>query len=487
MLRSLPGLSGRLFTRALIGAFAFAGAVSAASAQTTVTLNQPDSEVVWATIRGGSYANTNDQSVLATRSADNYEYNRRALLKFDTENSIPAGANVTSAVLTLTVKDGSADATRTIAAYQTSLSWTESEVTWNRRRSGQDWNAAGGDFGSKLDDAVVGNSPGTKVSFDVTALVKAAVAGSLGSSRYTRIALVDKDGSTADSYREFYRPDNSTASVRPTLKVTYGTSTTVSTPPPPPPSGSTSTLRVLHWNIHHGGLGTDGVWDPARIAKWIAKFNPDIISLNEMERNDGYSHNTDEPVTMAALLKTATGRTWYWKFYTLSGGSNGIGCMILSRFPLIGADNQTLSGGRSAVNFEISVNGRTVNFTSTHLHPDSSSYRKEEINELTSWQKGKAEQRIVVGDFNATYTSTENSMMKQTYYDSWAVAQANGTDIAYAGNESGVTRNGRIDFIYYSHGSANLTLKSSQVYDTRDSSGHMPSDHRPLMSVFTVK
>src|SRR4051812_28685865 len=206
MLRSLPGLSGRLFTRALIGAFAFAGAVSAASAQTTVTLNQPDSQVVWATIRGGSYADRNDQSVLATRSADNYEYNRRALLKFDTENNAPAGANVTSAVLTLTVKSGSADATRTIAAYQTSLSWTESEVTWNQRRSGQDWNAAGGDFGSKLDDAVVGNSPGTKVSLDVTALVKAAVAGSLGSSRYTRIALVDKDGSTADSYREFYRP-----------------------------------------------------------------------------------------------------------------------------------------------------------------------------------------------------------------------------------------------------------------------------------------
>ncbi len=32
-----------------------------------------------------------------------------------------------------------------------------------------------------------------------------------------------------------------------------------------------------------------------------------------------------------------------------------------------------------------------------------------------------------------------------------------------------------------------LVLKSSQVYDTRDANGVTPSDHKPLMSVFTVK
>jgi endonuclease/exonuclease/phosphatase family metal-dependent hydrolase len=94
---------------------------------------------------------------------------------------------------------------------------------------------------------------------------------------------------------------------------------------------------------------------------------------------------------------------------------------------------------------------------------------------------------VIAGDFNATYTSTENAMMKDTYYDSWAVAQANNTDIAYSGNEAGNTRNGRIDFIYYSHDASGLALKSSQVYDTRDANGVTPSDHKPLMSVFTMK
>jgi len=120
--------------------------------------------------------------------SDNLEYNRRALLKFDTENTIPKGSVVTSALMTVTVKTGSSDASRTIGAYQTSLSWTETEVTWKQRRNGESWPTPGGDYGSKLDDAVVGNTAGTKVTFDVTALVKAAVAGQLGSSRYTRLA-----------------------------------------------------------------------------------------------------------------------------------------------------------------------------------------------------------------------------------------------------------------------------------------------------------
>ena len=196
----VSGHGARLFTRALMIVAAFSGA-SAASAQTTISLNQPSSQVVSATIRGGTHADSNDQWTLETRAADNLDYNRRALIKFDTENTIPKGSAVTSATLTVTVKSGSTDSSRTIAAYQTSLSWTENEVTWHQRRDGQNWQTSGGDYGSKLDTAVASNVAGSKVSFDVTALVKAAVAGTLG-SRYTRIALMDVDGSSSSSYRE---------------------------------------------------------------------------------------------------------------------------------------------------------------------------------------------------------------------------------------------------------------------------------------------
>jgi hypothetical protein len=47
--------------------------------------------------------------------------------------------------------------------------------------------------------------------------------------------------------------------------------------------------------------------------------------------------------------------------------------------------------------------------------------------------------------------------------------------------------NARIDSIYYSHGASGLVLQSSRVFDPRDAKGGMPSDHRPVLSVFTIR
>src|SRR5206468_65568 len=227
---------------------AFASSTLSVSAQTTVSLSNPSSDVVFATIRGGSYADRNLPSLLATRASSDPEYHRRALLKFDTHNRIPKGSTVTSALLTVTVKNGSEDSTRSIAAYQVTTSWNEHQVTWHKRRTAKAWMSAGGDFGSKLDHKTVSNAHGSKVTFNVTALVREAVAGQLGSSRYTRVALVDLDGSSAASYREYYTPADSNSSNRPVLKVTYSHSSSgssssgssQSTPAPAPAPSSSS-------------------------------------------------------------------------------------------------------------------------------------------------------------------------------------------------------------------------------------------------------
>jgi endonuclease/exonuclease/phosphatase family metal-dependent hydrolase len=190
---------------------------------------------------------------------------------------------------------------------------------------------------------------------------------------------------------------------------------------------------------------------------------------------------------MAALMKQYTGKTWYYEFTTATGSLNGNGNLILSRFPFDTTEIRTLSHSRAAVNVVINVNGRAINITSTHLDADSTSYRLQEIGELTAWQKGLAEPRIIAGDFNAWPSTTENTTMKATYVDSWAQAQTDGTAVAYPGNTAGNTRNSRIDYIYYSKGATVLKLVSSQVFDVRDANGVMPSDHRPVLSTFTVK
>jgi endonuclease/exonuclease/phosphatase family metal-dependent hydrolase len=473
----------RAFSRAFQSALLIVGGVSAASAQTTVTINQPGTQVVFGTVRGGSYANTNDSTLLATRSSDNLEYERRALLKFDTQNTIPVGAAVSSAQLTLTVKLGSADASRAIGVHQVTQSWTEGQVTWNKKRTGESWNTPGVDIGSLITQKTVGNTPGTKVTLDVTSLVKAAVSGSLGASRYTRVVLVDLEASTSGSYREFYTPATSTAANRPTLTVTYGGA---AAPPPPPPPPSGSTLRVLQWNTHHGGYGTDGVWDPDRLIRKAASFRPDIVSMNEVERYTSWG-NADDPALFTSLMTRYTGQTWYYKFTTATGAARGNGNLIMSRFPFDADDTQLLSHYRAAIDVTIHVNGRAINFVSTHLDADSTPYRLQEIGELTTWARSLAEQRIVAGDINAWPGSTENATMKTTYYDSWAEAQADGTAISYPGNTAGNTRSSRIDYIYYSKTASGLQLNSSQVFDVRDANGVMPSDHRPVMSIFTVR
>jgi hypothetical protein len=41
--------------------------------------------------------------------------------------------------------------------------------------------------------------------------------------------------------------------------------------------------------------------------------------------------------------------------------------------------------------------------------------------------------------------------------------------------------------VWFAKVTTRLYLKGVQVFDTRDSSGVMPSDHRPLMATFEVK
>jgi endonuclease/exonuclease/phosphatase family metal-dependent hydrolase len=480
---SMRMIVSRVCAYALVAATA-AATVTSAAAQTTVILNQAKPDVVYATLRAGTYANTNYQTVLTTRGADTNttSSHRQALLKFDTEHRIPFGANVTSASVTLTVKSGSAvDTTRTIGAYQVTTSWDETEATWNHRRTSSAWMSAGGDLGTLLAKQVVSNVTGTKVTYDVTSLVQAAVAGKLGTSRYTRIALVDVDTETTDSTRNFYTPDEANSALRPTLKVVYGASSA-----PTVSSSNSTTLRVLQWNSQHGGYGTDGVLDPARFIKKAASFKPDLFSINEVERYDSYA-NYDAPVKLAALMNQYTGQTWYWKFATNAGGADGRGNMILSRFPFTATGSRPLGHNGVGLDVAVNVNGRTVNFTSTHLYYNSTDWRLDQIGELLSWETGLAEQRIIVGDFNTQPGTTESLKMTATYVDSWAKAQSDGTAIAYPDNPTGKTRNTRLDYIYYSKGATALKLISSQVFDVRDSNGVMPSDHRPVLSVFSVK
>jgi endonuclease/exonuclease/phosphatase family metal-dependent hydrolase len=262
---------------------------------------------------------------------------------------------------------------------------------------------------------------------------------------------------------------------------------TVTSAPPPP--ASSAELRVVEWNTHHGGYGTDGVYSPDRLATWVAKMNPDVVFFNEIEKNDSWGHQ-DQPEVYKSLLQQKTGRTWYYVFAQEFGqwGSNGKGNLILSRYPITVTDRYELvhNADRSVALATITVNNRDITLICTHLDPYDQSLRLTQATEVTGWASAQPENRIIAGDMNAWPDQSSIAHFTRTYKDSWAVAAANGTAVAFAGN-NGETRSGRIDYIFYSGGASDLSVRSSQVVDTRDGNGTMPSDHRPVLTVFNVR
>ena len=277
-------------------------------------------------------------------------------------------------------------------------------------------------------------------------------------------------------------------STAPTAAVAVATTTTaVTSTPAPAPTTTGVKLRVLQWNLHHG-VGTDGKYDIDRIATWAAKMTPDIVMLNEVEKYTGWG-NEDQPARYEAMLEAKTGRKWYGFFAQEFGDwtSPGKGHLILSTYPMDATDRVAISYDRVISDVAITVNGRPISLVITHLDPDSSTRRLAQAQEVTTWASAHQENRILTGDMNAWPDQTSIAQFNTAYADSWTVATSKGAAYQFSSlAPDGATKKGRIDYIFYSKNASNLVVLSSQVYDTRDSSGYMPSDHRPVVTTFEV-
>jgi endonuclease/exonuclease/phosphatase family metal-dependent hydrolase len=241
-----------------------------------------------------------------------------------------------------------------------------------------------------------------------------------------------------------------------------------------------ATLKVMDWNIHHG-VDTGGANNLDRVATRIVSANAHIVSLNEVEKRNGYNDNADEPAVLESLLESKTGVPWYGCFAQIHGAANGQGNLVLSRIRIDACDRRLLSAERSVARATVSLNGTVITVFSTHLDDASASTRTTQVVELTSWAAQAPQQRLIMGDLNAGATSAELQPLRAAWEDAWPAAVAAGTAISYPGNTAGNTRNSRIDYIWRSHGATKLALQSAQVYDT----GTI-SDHRPVSATYAV-
>jgi len=482
-----PFCTLRSIYRLVIVLIAIGTVPAALSAQTTVTLSTPGTHITDdMTIQGGSSGMVDFSSSDALASkVSSPDYTRRFLLKIDTQNYFPANVPVQSAYLYLTLKKAESSENRPLTAFYVNRSFVKYETNWYYYRSGQAWSTAGGDLGGNFGTTYVGGSVGTTYRFDVTNLVQRTVNGEFG-SRYTRIAIVDTGGNTSGNYREFHSTRSSNSGARPRLVITYGGSSSPTTAPapaptPPPPSGTT--LRVMQWNIKKT-KGSDGACSPDRITNAIVAQNVHVVSLNEVNFYSGVcAYTFDMGAHLQSLMQQKTGVTWYKQHVNVYGGTNGYGNVILSRYPPVASGSTLLSNSRGVAEMTINVNGRNVTLFSTHVDYDSY-WRPIQISEAMRWLGNFGEPRIMMGDFNTWPNTNEYYSLASAYQDAWLAGVDAGTASSF--NGTGATRgDSRLDYVFYSRVSA-LALTGVKVPDVRVN-GVYPSDHEPIVAVFTVR
>ena len=306
------------------------------------------------------------------------------------------------------------------------------------------------------------------------------------------------DGQTSTAASPSHKYSTS-GNFTPTLKITTSAGATANASTLLSVSGSSSSvkLRVMEANIFYGGRGTDNIINLTRDAAWIAKMNPDVVSLIEV------LGGSNDPQTLTSLVKQKTGISWYYSYAPKYPGCPE-GVMILSKWPIVSSSQYFMKYQMPIAQATLSVGGKRVNFFSTHFQwpASASSERQAEANQLVSFANKFAEPRIIAGDLNAQDGTPEINIVEQKFLSGWNTALSHNTAVAYSDNPPDPytrTRKSRIDHVFYSKGATNLSVTAAKVPDTRnlairpvikigtsDDKGVRPSDHNFMTVDFTV-
>ena len=161
-------------------------------------------------------------------------------------------------------------------------------------------------------------------------------------------------------------------------------------------------LRILSYNIHHAE-GVDGKLDIPRIAQVILSVEPDLVALQEVDKNTIRTGKVNQDIELSRLTKM---NCVFGSNITFQGGQYGNA--ILSKFPIIKNKNFLLpnvdSGEqRGLLQSRIQIsNKENVLFFSTHLdHRRSDTERlasAKAINQIIGLDNKSP--AILAGDFN---------------------------------------------------------------------------------------
>lgn len=232
--------------------------------------------------------------------------------------------------------------------------------------------------------------------------------------------------------------------------------------------GDSPTLRVVTYNIHHGE-GSDGVVDLDRIAAILKGMDPDIVCLQEVDRNLPRTDWADMPALMAEKLGMAVA---YGVNYRFSGGEYGVA--TLTRLPLLNEKNTPLANPdnkepRGCLTVTVRWEGREVEVHNTHLGL-SGPERAAQVTDLLGIIRPELP-TLLLGDLNEGPDAPGVARLREVLPDTWAGGEE-------AGTLPGAKTPRRIDFIL---ASPHFAAVESVIHDTPET--RAASDHFPCHAV----
>jgi endonuclease/exonuclease/phosphatase family metal-dependent hydrolase len=235
---------------------------------------------------------------------------------------------------------------------------------------------------------------------------------------------------------------------------------------------SQSVLRVMCYNIRHG-RGMDDVVNLERTGNVIKEWQPDLVAVQEVDKNTQRTNNTDQAKLLAEQLKM---HFVFGKAIAFQGGEYGLA--LLSRFPILEHQMVLLppevqQEQRGVLIAKIGIpdaKGKMICFASTHLSVASQAERAVQIEKIDALLSEGSEPVILAGDFNAR---PENESIVR-FLTNWKDT----ADPAW-GKSVTPLRSRRIDYIF---------LRSKdlwRVLESRTIDDKITSDHMPILSVIS--
>jgi endonuclease/exonuclease/phosphatase family metal-dependent hydrolase len=216
--------------------------------------------------------------------------------------------------------------------------------------------------------------------------------------------------------------------------------------------------------------------DLKRIADVINHERPDLVGLQEVDRGVKRTEGKDEIGELAAMTHMD-----YAFAHNLDYQGGQYGVAILSRFLIQKIDHQKFENKREAerrgmIRVEVEIDGRKVNFVTTHLDYQYEDGRVFETEQLLRFLDGLKGPLIVVGDFNDEPAGGAYKLMLTRFADAWPGSRAKGEGLSYPADKPAK----RIDYIFCGTGESVRAKKVSLVTT-------LASDHLPVVAELELR